>query len=71
MALLRNIVIGLRSLFRKKHVDQELDEELHVYLEMATDEKMKEGMSRNDAARAVRWASSSWRTTKPSTEMWL
>jgi predicted permease len=64
MALLRNIVIGLRSLFRKKHVDQELDEELHVYLEMATDEKMKEGMSRNDAARAVRWEHGSSQVTK-------
>src|SRR5437879_5883937 len=54
MAFLRNIVTGLRSLFRKEQVNRELDEELGEYLEMATDEKMKQGMSRQDALRAVR-----------------
>ena len=37
---------GLRSLFRKEQVCQELDEELDGFLEMAVEEKMKEGMSR-------------------------
>ncbi len=45
---------GLRSLFRKERVSQELDEELNGFLEMAAEEKMKEGMSRADALRAVR-----------------
>jgi hypothetical protein len=54
MALLRNIASGLRSLFRRKQVDRELDEEVRAYLEMASDEKMKQGMSREDALRAVR-----------------
>jgi hypothetical protein len=54
MAFLRNIVSGLRSLFRKEQVNRELDEELGEYLEMATDEKMKLGISRQDALRAVR-----------------
>jgi len=31
-----------------------LDQELHAYLEMAADEKIKQGMSRKDAVRAVR-----------------
>src|SRR6202140_5432639 len=54
MSLLRSIAGGLRSLFRKEQVSQELDEELGVFLEMAAEEKMKEGMSRKDALRAVR-----------------
>src|SRR5207253_10756313 len=54
MALLRNIASGLRSLFRKEQVSQELDEELNGFLEMAAEEKMKQGMSRKDALRAVR-----------------
>ena len=54
MTLLRNIASGLRSLFRKERVSQEMDEELNGFLEMAADEKMKDGMSRKDALRAVR-----------------
>ena len=54
MSLLRKIGSGLRSLFRKEQVSRELDEELGEYLEMAADEKMKRGMSRQDALRAVR-----------------
>src|SRR5690348_218802 len=54
MSFLRNITTGLRSLFRKEQVDQELEEELRAYQEMATAEKMKNGMSRKEALRAVR-----------------
>jgi hypothetical protein len=54
MSFLRNTASGLRSLFRKAHVGQELDEELRTYLEMSIEEKMRQGMSREDAARAVR-----------------
>jgi hypothetical protein len=53
MSLLRNITSGLRSLFRKEQIDRELDDELRAYQEMATEEKMKQGMSRH-ALRAVR-----------------
>ena len=49
MPLLPNITDGLRSLFRKEQVCQELDEELDGFLEMAVEEKMKHGMSRADA----------------------
>jgi hypothetical protein len=49
MSLLRNLADGLRSLFRKKQVCQELDEELDGFLEMAVEEKMKQGM------RLIRW----------------
>ena len=54
MSLLRNITSGLRSLFRKERVDRELHEELRAYQEMAAEEKMKDGMSRKEALRAVR-----------------
>ena len=54
MSSLRNLVDGLRSLVRKEKVCQELDEELDGFLEMAIEEKMKEGMSRQEAGRAVR-----------------
>ena len=54
MSLLRNITSGLRSLFLKDQVDRELDEELRAYQDMAAEEKMKDGMSRKAALRAVR-----------------
>ena len=54
MSLLRNIASGLRSLFRRDQVDRELDDELRAYQEMAAEEKMKQGMNRKDALRAVR-----------------
>src|SRR5258707_8306008 len=54
MFLLRSLSDGLRSLFRKERVEGELDEELRSFLDMAAQEKMKEGMTRKDALRAVR-----------------
>jgi predicted permease len=54
----------LRSLFRKEQVSQELDEELNGFLEMAAEEKMKQGMSRKDALRAVRLEQGSLGVTK-------
>ncbi|HEY6385499.1 MAG TPA: ABC transporter permease [Candidatus Acidoferrum sp.] len=54
MSFLRSIASGLRPLFRKKQVDSDLDEELNGFLEMAAEEKMKQGMGRKHALRAVR-----------------
>jgi hypothetical protein len=54
---------GFRSLFRKEQVEKELDEELNI-LEMAAEEKMKQGMSRRDALRAVRLEQVSLELTK-------
>ena len=64
MALLRNIASGLRSLFRKEQVSQELDEELNGFLEMSAGEKMKQGMNHKDALRAVRLERGSFEVTK-------
>jgi predicted permease len=54
MSLIRSLSDGLRALLRKEQVSQELDEELTGFLEMAAQEKMKQGMNRKDALRAVR-----------------
>jgi putative ABC transport system permease protein len=64
MSLLRGITSGLRSLFRKEQVEGELNEELNGFLEMAAEEKMKQGMSRKDALRAVRLERGSLDVTK-------
>jgi hypothetical protein len=64
MSLLRNITSGLRSLFRKEQVEEELDEELNGFLEMAAEEKMKQGMTRKQALRAVRLERGSVEVTK-------
>src|SRR5438552_3705013 len=64
MSLVRSMVVGLQSLFRKEQVSQELDEELNGFLEMAAEEKMKQGMSRKDALRAVRLERGNLEVTK-------
>jgi len=53
--MLRNLTAGFRSLFLKRHLESELDEELRAYMEMAIQEKMQQGMTRDQALRAVRW----------------
>src|SRR5260370_19244620 len=64
MSLLRGITGGLRSLFRKERVGRELDEELNSFLEMAAEEKVRQGMSRKDALRAVRLERGNLEVTK-------
>jgi predicted permease len=64
MSLFRNVARGLRSLFRKEQVSRELDEELNGFLEMAAEEKMNGGMSRQEALRAVRLERGSLDATK-------
>src|SRR5437764_7038909 len=64
MSLLRNVAVGLRSLFQKERAEGDLDEELRGFLDMAAEEKMKEGMSRQDALRAVRLERGNLEVTK-------
>ena len=64
MSLLQNIASGLKGLFRKEQVDQELDEELSGFLEMAAEEKTKQGMRAEDALREVRLERGSAQTAK-------
>jgi putative ABC transport system permease protein len=54
MSFIRNLTGGLRALFRKEQVEQEMDEELRGYLDAAVKEKMRSGMSHADALRAAR-----------------
>jgi predicted permease len=64
MSLLRSLSNGLRALFRKERVEAELDEELNSFLEMAAEEKLKQGMSRKDALRPVRLEQGNLEITK-------
>src|SRR6185437_13727079 len=64
MALLPNIISGLRSLFQKKRADSELDEELRGFMDMAAEENMKQGRTPNDARRAVRLERGSFESAK-------
>src|SRR5882762_1509183 len=64
MSPLTSLLRGLRSLFQKEQVNRELDDELNGFLEMAAEEKMKEGMSRKDAVRAVRLERGSLEATR-------
>jgi predicted permease len=64
MSLLRRLSDGLRALFRKEQVGQELNEEVDGFLQMAAEEKIKQGMNRKDALRAVRLERGSLEVTK-------
>jgi len=54
MTVLRKIMDGWRGLFSKEEAEREMDEELREYLESATREKVRAGMSREQAQRAAR-----------------
>ena len=51
---LRAIQAGLRTLFRRRDVDQELDDEIAHYVEQATRENIRAGMTPTEAERAAR-----------------
>ncbi len=54
MPLLGKFIGGLRALFHKQEVEQEMDEELRGFLDAAAKEKMRSGMSQEEARRAAR-----------------
>ena len=64
MSVFRTVAAGLHSLLRRKKTEQELDEELSAFLEMAAEEKKKRGMNREDALRSVRVERDSLDTAK-------
>ncbi len=63
-AWLKSAVLGVRSLFHREQADRELDEELEGYLTMSAQEKMRRGMSREEAERAVRLENGSLEGTR-------
>ena len=48
------LLYGIRALIRRGIADEELDAELHAFLEAAVDENVRSGMSREMATRAAR-----------------
>ncbi len=54
MEWLRILGARLRGLFRKRHLDKDLDSELRTHLEMLTQEKIRRGMSPVEAGYAAR-----------------
>src|SRR5438876_4270970 len=51
MAILSHISSLARNLFRNRRVERELDDEVRGYIELLTAEKIKSGMSANEARR--------------------
>jgi ribosomal protein L20A (L18A) len=51
MALSKNLVDGLLSLFQKRKAERELDKELGDYLDQSIAEKMHQGMAAKEARR--------------------
>ena len=49
-----SFIAGLRALFRKKQVEQDMDEELRAYLDDAANAKMRLGLNQDGALRAAR-----------------
>jgi predicted permease len=54
MKLLRSFLVGLRDLFGKRAVDRDLDAELKAFLESSIEDKVRSGMSPDEARRAAR-----------------
>jgi putative ABC transport system permease protein len=54
MPIHTRFISTLRSLFRKEELDRDLDEELASYLEMLAEEKVRGGMSPEEARRSAR-----------------
>ncbi len=64
MPLLQNLITGLKALFQKKRQSREMDEELNAFLEAATQEKIRAGLSPAEAKRAARVEMGSIETVK-------
>jgi predicted permease len=54
MGMLGNLSQGIRSLFRRQALEREMDEELREFVEASAAEKVRHGMSAEQAARAAR-----------------
>ena len=54
MRLLHRLTAGVRALLRTEQDERELDEEVRAFLAADVDERMRAGMSRDDATRAAR-----------------
>ena len=64
MILRSNLILGLRSLFRKRAIESEMDEELSAFVEASTADKLRRGMTPDAAVRAARAEMGSANTVK-------
>ena len=64
MSWLRIIASGVRARFQNRREERQLEEELRGFLELAAEEKIRQGMSRREAVRAVRLERGSLQATK-------
>jgi len=67
MTLLRRLIGGLQALLDRWRVERELDEELRSYIEISAEEKVRSGMTRDDAVRAARMELGSIESVKDAT----
>ena len=51
---MRRIISAIQNLFRRDHVDRDLDAEVRSYSDLLEAEKISAGMNANDARRATR-----------------
>jgi putative ABC transport system permease protein len=54
MTWIARLAAACRALLRSKRLDRDLDDELQSYLEASTDALVRDGMTRDDAARTAR-----------------
>ena len=54
MGLIGNITAGMRALFGNARVEREMDEELRSFLDASAEDKLRSGMTQEEAARAAR-----------------
>jgi putative ABC transport system permease protein len=54
MRLLLRLLNGIRAVMRRRTADEELDAELHAFLEAAVEERVRNGINREQATRAAR-----------------
>jgi predicted permease len=52
--LLQRLRMAIRALWHRERIEQELDEELQSFLDATVDDKMRSGMTREQAVRAAR-----------------
>jgi predicted permease len=64
VSFLHSILAGLGRLVGRERAEREMDEELRSYVQMAADDKVAEGMSREGALRAARLEMGSVETVK-------
>ena len=64
MPLLKNLITGIRALFQKEQRSRDMDEELLAFQQASAEEKIRSGLSPQEAQRAARVEMGSIETVK-------